>query len=117
MTGVVLLSGTDASVPGGVPGFALHRELDELIGAGLTPHEALRTVTANPGGWVERHLGTRPFGRIAAGQRADLLLLGANPLEDHRALRELRAVVVRGAWHEHAELQRRIDELAAGYAR
>jgi imidazolonepropionase-like amidohydrolase len=46
--GVPLLTGTDASVSFVVPGFSLHDELALLVKAGLTPLEALRTVTMNP---------------------------------------------------------------------
>lgn len=115
--GVLLLSGTDASIPGGVPGFALHAELAELTDAGLTPCEALRTVTLNPGLWIEEHLGRPRSGRVAVGHVADMLLLESNPLEDLGALRELRGVVLRGAWIEHSELRAGLEELARDYAR
>lgn len=115
--GVPLLTGTDASIPGGVPGFALHGELRQLTGVGISPHDALRTVTANPGDWCARHLGTPPFGRVAPGQRADLVLLAANPLEDLEALRTIRGIVLAGRWLEHAPLARRLEELAASYGR
>ena len=115
--GVTILSGTDASIPGGVPGFALHAELRELIDCGLSPFEALRTVTANPGAWTREHLKTPAVGLVATGQRADLLLLSANPLQDIGVLRQIRGVVLRGRWIEHAELQREIDARAAAYSR
>lgn len=115
--GVVLLSGTDASIPGGVPGFALHAELDELIAAGLSPYEALRTVTSNPGDWTREHLGAPEVGRVASGQRADLLLVDANPLEDLKTLRTPQAVVLRGRWLEGDVLRADIDALARGYER
>ena len=115
--GVVLMSGTDASVPGGVPGFALHNELDELRAAGLSPFDALGTVTSNPGAWMHEHLGTPLVGRIAPGYRADLLLVEGNPLEDLSTLRTPRAVVLRGRWLDGDELRVRLEELAAGYGR
>jgi len=115
--GVVLMSGTDASIPGGVPGFALHNELDELVAAGLTPYQALETVTSNPGTWMRAELGTPEAGRVAVGHRADLVLVDSNPLESVAALRTPRTVIVRGRRLDGDELRGRIDELAAGYRR
>jgi imidazolonepropionase-like amidohydrolase len=43
-----LMTGTDAIIPGVVAGFAVHRELKELVEVGLTPFEALRTSTTAP---------------------------------------------------------------------
>ncbi|HJS50741.1 MAG TPA: amidohydrolase family protein, partial [Pyrinomonadaceae bacterium] len=43
-----LMAGSDTILPGLVPGFALHRELKELVEVGLTPYEALRTSTTRP---------------------------------------------------------------------
>jgi len=45
--GARMMAGTDAPIPGVVPGFSLHDELKLLVAAGLTPYEALRAATAN----------------------------------------------------------------------
>jgi len=57
---VPILAGTDAPNPGTAHGIALHRELELLLGAGLTPAEALAAATSVPArmksgfgfGWV-----------------------------------------------------------------
>ena len=93
--GITLVAGTDS--PNGllVPGLALHDELAAYVRAGLSPYQALRTATANAG----RVFGLgEPFGRILSGERADLLLLQRNPLEDIANLRTPSAVMVRGRW-------------------
>ena len=46
--GVELLAGTDAPNPGTVHGASLHRELELLVDAGLSPAQALTTATAAP---------------------------------------------------------------------
>jgi len=115
--GVVLMSGTDASVPGGVPGFALHNELDELVAAGLSPYEALQSATSNPGSWMSEHLGVPEVGQVAVGHRADLVLVDSNPLENVAELRRPRAVIARGRWLDGDELRRRLEALAASYQR
>ena len=58
-----------------------------LVAAGLPPAAALRAATSNPAA-VFPKLET---GSIAAGRRADLVLLDANPLTDIRNARRIRA--------------------------
>ena len=96
---IALLSGTDAGgdIPM-VPGWSLHDELADLVTAGLTPYEALRTATANAGTFFSRNFHAEPSGTITPGARADLVLLDANPLADIRNTRRIRGVVVRGKW-------------------
>lgn len=98
-SGVTLLAGTDAggSIPM-APGWSLHDELALLVGAGLTPYEALRAATANAGEFFAKHFHAAPSGTITPGARADLVLLDANPLDDIRNTRKVRGVVVRGRW-------------------
>lgn len=115
--GVPLVTGTDASVAGGMPGFAIHRELADLVTAGLTPYEALRAATVNPGAWIAEHLAAkvgRP-GTIVEGGVGDLVLLTGNPLDDLDVLRQPRGVVVRGQWLEHAALMAQLEGRAQRY--
>ncbi len=53
---------------------------------------------------------------VAVGQRADLLLLDANPLDDVRNVRKRVGVMVRGRWLTDAELRRRLAEVAQAYS-
>jgi len=81
--GVDILAGSDVSDPlpilGGLAhGVSLHHELRLLTAAGLTPTEALRAATSTPA----RRFGLDDRGRIAAGKRADLLLVEGDPLTD-----------------------------------
>jgi imidazolonepropionase-like amidohydrolase len=85
---VPLLAGTDAPNPGTAHGASLHRELELLVRAGLTPVEALAAATAVPAATF--HLDDR--GEIAVGQRADLLLVQGNPTQDITATRDIVAV-------------------------
>lgn len=83
--GVTLLAGTDAPNPGTVFGASLHRELELLVRCGLSPAQALTAATAEPA----RVFGLTDRGRIAAGQRADLVLVAGNPLTDITATRAI----------------------------
>lgn len=106
--GVTLLAGTDVGVPFQVPGISLHVELERLVEAGLTPLEALRTATLNPAhvlGMIDS------LGTVEPGKLADLVLLGANPLEEIRNARRIRAVVVDGELLRAGDLDRLIAEV------
>jgi imidazolonepropionase-like amidohydrolase len=82
---VPVLAGTDAPNPGTVHGASLHRELELLVTAGLTPLEALAAATSVPAARFK--LADR--GRIAPGMRADLLLVQGDPTSDIRATRKI----------------------------
>ena len=87
--GVKLGFGTDAgAMPQRVIGFAEHRELQLLVQAGLSPTQALQTATAQ----AADLLGLTDRGRIAAGKRADLLVLDADPLADIANTQRIGAV-------------------------
>jgi imidazolonepropionase-like amidohydrolase len=98
--GATILAGTDANdVPGHaaavVHGASMHLELELLARAGMTHRDVLRAATSGPAGVF----GLRDRGRIAPGQRADLLLVAGDPLEDVTATRE-----VRGVWRKGVRL-------------
>lgn len=104
-----LMTGTDTLFPGLVPGFALHRELEELVDVGLTPFEALRTTTSAP----FEYLGeSERAGTIATGKETDLVLLDANPLEDVSAASKIAGVFVRGRWIAREEIDTKMRAIA-----
>jgi imidazolonepropionase-like amidohydrolase len=105
-SGVGLLAGTDVSVTWMVPGFSLHEELQALVRAGLTPLESLQTATVNPA----RFLGEDDsFGRIEVGYVADLVILGANPIEDIANTERIEGVILRGEYLDRAELNKLLE--------
>ena len=104
-----LMTGTDTLFPGLVAGFALQRELQELVDVGLTPFEALRTSTTAP----YEYLGEADkAGTIEVGKQTDILLLDGNPLENVAAASSIAGVLVRGRWIGKEEIDRRMHELA-----
>jgi cytosine/adenosine deaminase-related metal-dependent hydrolase len=107
--GAGLLLGSDAPQIYNVPGFSIHRELQALVAAGLTPYQALETGTRN----VAAFFGTSAqTGTIAVGKRADLVLLDGNPLADIRNTERRSGVMLRGRWLSRADLQSRLDVIA-----
>ena len=61
-------------------------------------------------------LGTVPFGMVAVGNRADLVLVRQNPLADLGTLRQPVGVMTNGRWYERAELDRLQEQVAVDYA-
>jgi hypothetical protein len=99
--GARIVLGTDTGNPFVVPGFAVHEELKLLVASGLTPWQALRAATAS----AAELLGTpKAFGVIAAGARADLLLVDRDPLADIAALADPPVVILRGVVHKRADM-------------
>ncbi|MBV8759622.1 MAG: amidohydrolase family protein [Deltaproteobacteria bacterium] len=92
--GAPLLAGTDTPNPYVVPGASLHQELALFVTAGLTPYHALRAATVDAAAFLR----DPKDGRIAAGMRADLVLLAADPFADIHALDHIDGVMVRGSW-------------------
>jgi len=83
--GVPLLAGTDSGNPGTWYGASLHRELDLLVKAGLTPAEALTAATAAPA----KAFRLADRGRIARGLVADVLLVEGDPTVDIGAVHHI----------------------------
>lgn len=110
--GAHLLLGTDSYKPTVIPGFSLHQELQSFVEAGLTPYEAIRAGTADAAIFLRQE---EEFGIVAAGRRADLLLLEANPLQKVTNVSKRAGVMVSGQWLTEAELQRRLLDLRNSY--
>ncbi|HWS85858.1 MAG TPA: amidohydrolase family protein [Pyrinomonadaceae bacterium] len=116
--GVLLLLGTDSSAAGMFPGKSAQLELREMVEAGLKPHQALAAGTRNAGRFIRRHVrGAEPFGAVAPGQRADLLLLEADPLTRVDHVSRIAGVAVRGRWLPREELEKMRGEAAASFPR
>lgn len=106
---VRVLAGSEAGLVYAYPGFSLHDELAELVKAGLTPLQALRSATTTP----TEFLGIdREVGAIRRGQLADLVVLNGNPLADIRNTAKIHAVLVRGRLIDSAERERLLAAVA-----
>ena len=109
--GVPLLAGTDSPViPGMLPGYSIHEDLQSLVAAGLTPFQALAAATRVPGEFIVKYVpAATPFGEVKPGARADLVLVSDNPLQSLAALQRPLGVMSAGRWRT----QRQLDELLA----
>jgi hypothetical protein len=100
--GARLLIGTDSWLEG----FALQEELELFARAGIARAEILTMATSG----AAEFLGERGrWGDVAAGKRADLQLIGANPLKSLAALNDRRGVMLGGRWYPVSDLFRRLE--------
>ncbi|HET9907070.1 MAG TPA: amidohydrolase family protein [Anaerolineales bacterium] len=81
--GGLIVTGTDPVLPILLPGYSLHRELQNLVNAGLSPLEAIKAATLNAA--IATGLDSQK-GTIAAGKIADLVIVTGNPDEDITAI-------------------------------
>ena len=113
-SGVQILAGTDTPMPGNYPGYSLHDELALLVEAGFTSAEALRAATLAPSQFLGL-AGTT--GSVSKGQRADLVLLDADPTRDIRNTQRIHAVLLDGRLLRRADLDALLDNAASAQAR
>ncbi|MFB4317095.1 amidohydrolase family protein [Actinomadura sp. 21ATH] len=108
--GVGVLGGTDCGNPYCFPGFGVHDELELLAEAGLTPMQALQTMTRDAARYLGRG-GT--MGTVTPGKAADLVVLDADPLADIRNTRRVGEVVTRGRLITRAGRERMLAAVEA----
>jgi tetratricopeptide (TPR) repeat protein len=108
--GVPILAGTDVLNPFCFPGFSLHDELSLLVGAGLTPMEAIQAATRS----AANYLGILDsFGTVEKGKTADLVVLDANPLDDIRNTRKITGVMMGGRYFPRTSLEKMLADVEA----
>jgi imidazolonepropionase-like amidohydrolase len=105
--GVALLAGSDSLDRYVFPGFALHRELELLTEAGMTPLEVLRAATGDAAKFLGRD---GEFGVVANGARADLVLLNENPLKNIANTTKISAVIRDGVYLDRTALDKLLSQ-------
>ena len=75
-----------------VPGYGLHREMELLVRAGLSPGDALVAATRNGAVLV----GADSIGVVAPGKVADLVILTRDPVADIRNTTAIDRVMSHG---------------------
>jgi imidazolonepropionase-like amidohydrolase len=100
-SGGKLIAGSDTPEWFHSYGWGLHRELQAMVKAGLTPHQALATATIHPAAMLG---ASGEWGTIENGKRADFVLLTANPLNDIANTGTIAGVSIGGRWLARADL-------------
>jgi imidazolonepropionase-like amidohydrolase len=102
--GVRVVLGTDTGVhPGHTFGSGEHVELARWVQLGLTTAQAITAATQRPA----ELLGLKDMGTLAAGKRADFIVLDANPLDDIRNTRRISSVYLEGVRFDRETLLER----------
>jgi len=99
--GVPLIAATDAGLFAIIPGESMARELELLVEAGLSPHQALASATRISA----QVLGFEQTGMIAPGYRANLVLLREDPLTQIDSIEFPIAVMLGGYWMDEIKLE------------
>jgi Amidohydrolase family len=107
-TKVEVLAGTDTGDPWTIAGGTLHDELEQMVAAGLSPHQALAAATMAPARFFEWE---DAMGTVEVGKMADLVMLEANPLVDIRNVRKTAAVFARGKYYSRRDLDRILNSM------
>jgi hypothetical protein len=111
--GVGIVLGTDAGDTYVFPGSGAHDELGELVKAGLTPAEALAAGTIRAAEFLRMEAD---HGTVEPGKRADLVLLGADPLADIGNVRAIEGVILGGRHYDRPALDGMLLEVERGIA-
>jgi imidazolonepropionase-like amidohydrolase len=90
--GGAIAAGSDAANQLLIPGYSLHEEMSLLVGAGLSPLEAITAATRRGA----QLLQADSLGLLTAGKVADLVVLNGNPLRNIAATRNIAMVMIRG---------------------
>lgn len=83
------VAGTDSPID--INGVSFHMNLRGMVEFGMTPYEALTTATRFCGEYLDQ-----PFGVIAPGMLADIVVCDGNPLEDIKDAAAVRYVIKNG---------------------
>ncbi len=99
--GARIILGSDTGLPDHLFGYAEQRELALMASAGMTTMEVIVAATSRGA----EYLQLSDTGTLAAGKRADFLVLDANPLDDIRNTRRIARMFVNGVEVDRAALK------------
>ena len=99
--GARVVLGCDTGLEDHFFGYAEQKELELMVDAGMTPSQVIVAATSR----AAEYLGLADRGTLAAGKRADLLVLDANPLDDIRNTRRIAKMYLAGVEVDRAALK------------
>ena len=101
--------GADTGTQDNLFGFAAHRELEEMVRAGMTPAQGIVAATSRPA----EYMGLQNLGTLAPGKQASFIVLDANPLDDITNTRRIAQVYLKGRLLDRAGMRARLTSATA----
>ncbi|HXV83402.1 MAG TPA: amidohydrolase family protein [Candidatus Binatia bacterium] len=87
-----VVTGTDATAV--MPGISLHRDMELLVSAGLSPMQAIKAATSVGANYLGK---SDALGTVEEGKLADLIIIKGDPLTDITRTRQIETVIKDGA--------------------
>ncbi len=112
--GVPMDTGTDCYVSGTVCGFSFTDELEELVGAGISPAAVMKLATLDGARAIEME---KDLGTVDTGKIADLVLLDANPLMDVANTHKIVGIFVHGRWLSKDVLRQHLEDALTQFSK
>ena len=97
----LIVLGSDTGLEDHIFGYVEQKELELMNAAGMTPMQVIVAATSR----AAEFLDLKNTGTLAAGRRADFLVLDANPLDDIRNTRRIAGIVIGGRDVDRAALR------------
>lgn len=96
--GVSLLAGSDSGAFNSYtyPGVSLHKEMEAMVNAGISPLDALKASAYNGSKFLKK---TENYGNLEPGKLADIVVLNQNPLEHIQNTQDIFMVIKNGKIH------------------
>jgi len=91
--GVLVVAGTDAPYPGDFQGEGVHRDLELLVEAGLTPLQAIQSATRNAARLMN---AADDWGTLEPGKLANVLVIDGRPDQNIRDTHNVEIVIKEG---------------------
>ncbi|WOD44037.1 amidohydrolase family protein [Hwangdonia lutea] len=104
---IQLFLGSDGGYPLVVPGFAYLDEMKLFVEAGISNYKTLKYATVD----AARFLKLSDVGTIEIDKRAELIVLGANPLKDISAIKTIEGVMHNHHWMDKDHLKNELLKL------
>ena len=104
--GIKLAAGTDAGNPAVFFGPSVHREMELMVEAGISPADVLKAATQNAAEILGK---SEILGTISRGKLADILIIEGNPLENIQNTQNIWMVIKNGQILDREDLARRIN--------
>jgi len=100
--GVLVVAGTDAPYPGDFQGEGVHRDLELLVEAGLTPLQAIQSATRNAARLMN---AVDDWGTLEPGKLANVLVIDGRPDQNIRDTHNVEIVIKEGVVLDRQQLK------------